>query len=138
MSIDSELVAVDLTSDERSFIQHALYQWQFSATATPFPIRVLGLSTWEEFDELTGRLSYAVVGGQALTSLDWARVLYLTECSWASELVGAGLDFATVSGISDTEAVSLLRGLQRKIGRITTAELLFPGSGRHSKPADGG
>ncbi|ETW26653.1 hypothetical protein MGAST_06670 [Mycobacterium gastri 'Wayne'] len=65
-------------------------------------------------------------------------MLYLTECSWASELVGAGLDFATVSGFSDTGAVSLLRGLQRKIGRVTTAELLFPGSGRHSRPADGG
>ncbi|VAZ79579.1 hypothetical protein LAUMK4_04661 [Mycobacterium persicum] len=64
-------------------------------------------------------------------------MLYVTECSWASELVGAGLDFATVSGFSETEAVSLPRGLQRKIGRVTTAELLFPGSGRLS-PADGG
>jgi hypothetical protein len=138
MRSSSELVAVDLTSDERSFIQHAMYQWQFSATATPFPIHVLGLSNWEEFDELTGRLSYAIIGGQALTSLDWARVLYLTECSWASEMVGAGLDFATVSGFSDMEAVSLLRGLQRKIGLITTADLLFPGSSRCLKPADGG
>lgn len=137
MSIPSELVSVDLTTDERSFIQHALNQWQFSATGTPFPIRVLGLSTWEEFDDLTGRLSHAVIDGQSLTSLDWARVLYLTECSWASEMVGAGLDFATVSGFSDTEAVSLLRGLQRKIGRITTADLLFPGSSRRSNPADG-
>lgn len=47
----------------------------------------------------------------------------MTEITWASDLVGAGLDFATVTGFSDTEAVSLLRGLQRrrKIGGRTRA-----------------
>jgi len=130
MTSSSELVAVDLTGDERGFIQHALYQWQFSAAGTPFPIQVLGLATWGEFDKLTGRLSYAVTGGRPLTDLDWARVLYLTECSWASGLVGAGPDFAIVIGFSDKEAVGLLRGLQRKIGGSKRAELLFPGGSR--------
>jgi hypothetical protein len=132
MTSSSELVAVDLTERERKFIQHALYQWQFSATGQPFPLQVLGLSTWDEFDQLTGRLSYAVIGGEALTDMDWARVLYLTECSWASDLVGAALDFATVTGFSDTEAVSLLRGLQRKIGGPKRARLLFPNDARPS------
>jgi hypothetical protein len=126
MTDSPELVAVELTKDERDFIQHALYQWQFSATSRPFPFQALGLSTWDEFDELTGRLSHAIVGGEVLTDLDWARVLYLVESSWASDLVGAGLDFATVTGFSDTEAVALLRGLQRKIGGRKRAELLFP------------
>lgn len=109
MTDSSELVAVELTERERKFIQHALYQWQFSATSQPFPFRALGLSsTWDEFDELTGRLSYAIIGSEALTDLDWARVLYLVESSWASDLVGAGLDFATVTGFSDTEAVGLV------------------------------
>jgi hypothetical protein len=66
-----------------------------------------------------------------LTTLDWAQVLYLTECSWASSLVGAALDFAIVTGVSDTEALQLLRGLQRKIGGIDQADALFPGCGRH-------
>lgn len=131
MTDSSELVAVELTERERKFIQHALYQWQFSATSQPFPFQALGLSsTWDEFDELTGRLSYAIIGSEALTDLDWARVLYLVESSWASDLVGAGLDFATVTGFSDTEAVCLLRGLQRKIGGIKRAKLLFPNGGR--------
>lgn len=132
MTDSSGLVAVELSEDERDFVQHALYQWQFSATGRPFPLQVLGLSTWDEFDELTGRLSYAVIGGEALTDLDWARVLYLTECAWASDLVGAALDFATVTGFSDSEAVVLLRGLQRKIGGIKRAKLLFPDGGRTS------
>ena len=94
---------------------------------------MLGLSTWEEFGALTVRLERAVTNGEPLTNLDWARVLFLTEITWASGLVGAGLDFATVTGFSDTEAVSLLRGLQRrrKIGGYDRAMLLFPNGGRN-------
>jgi hypothetical protein len=73
-----------------------------------------------------------VTDRESLTDLDWARALFLTEITWASGLVGAGLDFATVTGFSDTEAVRLLRGLQhrRKIGGRTRAKLLFPDGGR--------
>jgi hypothetical protein len=103
-----------------------------SAADAPFPFQVLGLSTWEEFGELTVRLERAVTDGEPLTNLDWARVLFLTEITWASDLIGAGLDFATVTGFSDSEAVGLLRGLQRrrKIGGYYRAKLLFPNGGR--------
>lgn len=131
MRDSSELVGVDLSESERKFIWHALHEWQNSATWKPFPIDVLGLPSWDKFDQLTGRLAHAVAEAQPLTALDWARVLYLTECSWASSLVGAALDFPIVTGISDTDALRLLRGLQRKIGGIDQAEKLFPGRGRH-------
>ncbi|WP_373202522.1 hypothetical protein [Mycobacterium marinum] len=86
---------------------------------------MLGLSTWEEYGELTLRLQRAVRGDEPLTNLDWARVLFLTEITWASGLVGAGLDFAIVTGFSDSEAIGLLRGLQRrrKIGGHERAKL---------------
>jgi hypothetical protein len=130
MTSSAESVAVDLTDRERDFISQALEQWALAASAMPFPFQVLGLSTWDEFGELTFRLQHAVSGGDPLTDLDWARVLYLTECSWASEVVGAGRGFATVTGYSDTEAVALVRGLQHKIGGIKRAKLLFPDGGR--------
>jgi hypothetical protein len=130
MTSSSELVAIDLNERERNFVWHALYEWQNSAAWKPFPIEVLGLSNWDEFDELTGRLAREVTEGKSLTTLDWARVLYLTECSWASSLVGAALDFPIVTGFSDAEGLGLLRGLQRKIGGIDKAEALFPGRGR--------
>jgi|SRR6516164_1678468 hypothetical protein len=130
MASPSEVVAVDLTETERDFISQALEQWALAASVMPFPFQVLGLSTWDEFGELTFRLGHAVTAREPLTDLDWARVLYLTECSWASEIVGAGRGFATVTGYSDTDAVSLLRGLQRKIGGIKRAKLLFPKGGR--------
>lgn len=136
MTNSSELVAVDLTAREREFIQQALEQWALAASDAPFPFQVLGLSTWEEFGELTLRLERAVTEDEPLTDLDWARVLFLTEITWASGLVGAGLDFAIVTGFSDTEAVSLLRGLQRrrKIGGHDRAVLLFPNGGRTRTP----
>ncbi|MBI2700221.1 MAG: hypothetical protein HYX31_13980 [Mycobacterium sp.] len=131
MTNSGELVAIDLTERERAFIGQALQEWQNTAAWKPFPIQVLGLSEWSEFDVLTERLAQAVTGRQSLSVLDWARVLYLAECSWASSLVGAALDFSTVSGFTDTEALGLLRGLQRKIGGMKYADALFPGRGRH-------
>jgi hypothetical protein len=88
------------------------------------------MSTWEEFGELTYRLQRAVENHEPLTDLDWARVMFLTEITWASSLVGSGLDFAIVTRFSDIEAVALLRGLQRKISGHNRAKLLFPNGGR--------
>jgi hypothetical protein len=130
MTDSPELVAVELTKDERDFIQQTLEQWALSAASTPFPFQLLGFSTWDEFRKLTGRLEQAVMAGEALTDLDWARVLFLTEITWASNLIGSGLDFAIVTRFSDTEAVGLLRGLQRKISSHSRARLLFPNGGR--------
>lgn len=123
-------VAVDLTDDERDFIEQALEQWALSAAGMPFPFQMLGLATWEEFTDLTRRLERAVNAGEPLTDLDWARVLFLTEITWASDLIGSGLDFDIVTRFSDTEAVRLLRGLQRKVGGFRRAKLLFPNGGR--------
>jgi hypothetical protein len=136
MTSSSDLVAVDLGERERKFIWHALHEWQNSAAWKPFPIEVLGLSNWNEFDELTARLALAVKEGRSLTTLDWARVLYLTESSWASSVVGAALDFSIVTGFSDTEGLSVLRGLQRKFGGVDQGDALFPGRGRHRPVED--
>lgn len=130
MTTSPELLTVDLTDDERNFIWEAMYQWQFSASRQPFPYQVLGLSSWHEFAELTYRLAHAVTDLEPLTGLDWMRVLYLTECSWASNVVGSGLDFSIVTEFSDIDGLSLLRRLQRKIGRIARPELLFPNGGQ--------
>jgi hypothetical protein len=53
--------------------------------------------------------------------------LFLTEISWASDLVGSGVDFSIVSGLTDDEAIKLLRSVQRKNSSRRRADLLFPG-----------
>jgi hypothetical protein len=136
MTDSSELVAVDLTEDERDFIQQTLEEWEATAADKPFPFQVLGLSTWEDFGRLTFRLERAVADGQPLTDLDWARVLFLTEVTFASSLIGSGLDFDIVTRFSDSEGISVLRGLQRKIGSLDRAQLLFPNGGRTRTAAE--
>jgi hypothetical protein len=130
MTGSSELVDVDLTADQREFIAKALRQWApqwaLSASGKPFPFEALGLSTGEELSQLALRLGQAVEHGQPLTDPDWARALYLTECCWASSLIGLGPDFAAATGLSDADALSMLRRLQRKIGGAERANLLFP------------
>jgi hypothetical protein len=54
----------------------------------------------------------------------------LTEVTLATSLIGAGVDFTIVTAFSDTDAITLLRGLQRKIGGYRRAKLLFPNGGR--------
>lgn len=130
MTNSSELVAVDLTGDERDFIRQTLDEWRRSAAGKPFPFQVLGLSTWEQFGELIVRLERAVTDREPLTDLDWARALLLSEVTFASSLIGAGLDFEIGTRFSDAEAMGLLRGLQRKIGGYERAKLLFPNGGR--------
>jgi hypothetical protein len=130
MTGSPELLTVDLTADERKFVWQAMYQWQFSASDAPFPYQVLGLLSWQEFGELTHRLAHSVADREPLSDQDWLRVLYLTECCWASNIVGSGLDFAIVTEFSDIDCLSMLRNLQRKIGRIARAAVLFPEGGR--------
>ncbi|WP_071288328.1 hypothetical protein [Mycolicibacterium llatzerense] len=132
----SPLVAVELTGDERDFIDQILEQWALSAASKPFPFQALGLSTWDEFGELTVRLGRAVVAGEALTELDWARVLFLAEVTWVSSLIGTGLDSAIMTRFPDVEAIQVLRGLQRKIGGTERARLLFPNGGRTRTPEE--
>ena len=70
MTSSSELVSADLTERERDFISQALEQWALSAADAPFPFQMLGLSTWDEFGELTVRLQRAVENGDPLSNLE--------------------------------------------------------------------
>jgi hypothetical protein len=125
-----DMVAIRLTPDEQHFICTALIQWRSLATGFPLPIKALGLAEdWPQFDELVDRLRAAIAAKEPLSELDWARALFLTEISWASDLVGAGVEFR-YNGILDEEAIKLLRTIQRKISSRHHADLLFPGAGR--------
>jgi hypothetical protein len=135
MTSSSELIDIDLTADQRDFVAKALHQWApgwaLSASGKPFPVQALGSSTPEELSDLALRLAQAVRHGEPLTDLDWARALYLTECCWASSLIGLGPDFVVATGLSDADGLSMLRRLQRKLGGAQRANLLFGEQPRH-------
>jgi hypothetical protein len=129
MTGSSDLVTVDLTDEQRTFVVKALHQWRpqwsLSTTGKPFPFQALSLSSAEELSELALRLAEAVEREQPLTDLDWARTLFLVECCWGSSLIGLGRYFSAATGLSDADALSALRRIQDKIGDVEHANLLF-------------
>src|SRR5262249_43497599 len=108
----SELVAIDLTDVERRFMFLAINEFFGPAHGQILMIRALNLSGRTEFDEVANRLGNAIKDGEPLSQRNWARALFLTEVSWASDLAGSGLDFA--SSFRDDKAVQLLRSIQRQ------------------------
>lgn len=109
------LIDIELTDDERRLIYHGLNEYGGPIRGQSVMLRALGLSDRREFDELIDRLRGAIWRKQPLSGLDWARAVFLTEVSWASDMVGAGLDFAT--NLPDDEAAPLLRSIQWKLNR---------------------
>jgi hypothetical protein len=112
---ESELVAMDLTDEERSLMFHGLNEYggpvQRGVPMLLAPL--LGLSTIDEFWTLTERLIDGIAAKEPLSDLDWARALFLTEICWASSVIGAGLDFGT--NIRDEAAAPLMRSIQRNV-----------------------
>ena len=118
----AELVHIDLTDDERVLLVQGLNEYGGPGRGAPLLTPLVGLSTAGEFDQLRYRLMTAIEHGGALSDLDWARALVLTEISWASDLLGSGIDFST--SMRDEKAIVVLRGLQRKISSGHRFELL--------------
>jgi hypothetical protein len=108
-----ELVDIDLTDDERQLLYHALNEYGGPIRGQAVMMRALDVSSRPAFDGLVDRLRRAIWHQQCLVGLDWARAVFLAEVSWASDVVGAGLDFATTA--PDAHAAPLFRSIQRKL-----------------------
>lgn len=77
----------------------------------------MGFSSASNLASEASALWKRIEAGQNLPPDDWRRVLLAVEIVFASDVVGAGLDWPTTSGFADEESVRLLRGLQRKLPR---------------------
>ncbi|WP_435591331.1 hypothetical protein [Nocardia sp. bgisy118] len=114
-----------LTLREHDFVDAALASWTGVSGRAPIPVRALGFPDRDRFDDETERLRRAVRERATLTEVETARVLFLIELAFGSDLFGAGVEFHLVSAIRDAEAVAILRSLQRKLFTRAGAEALF-------------
>src|SRR5437899_2528546 len=126
MAAAAELLDIELTNDERSMFVHGLNEYLGPANGAPLLIPLLGLADRHAFYDLLNRLMQAIETNNPLSDADWARALLLTEISWGSALLGAGLDFAT--NIPDERAAPLMRSIQRKVSNYKRFELLVENS----------
>jgi hypothetical protein len=107
------LVDVDLADDERWLLLAGLMEYGGPAAGAAVLAPLVGEKSVDAFFQLTDRLSLAIKNGQPLSGLDWTRALVLTEICWASDVLGAGIEFAT--NMSDERALPALRALQHKL-----------------------
>ncbi|OBJ51299.1 hypothetical protein [Mycobacterium sp. 1423905.2] len=110
---EAVLVTIDLDDEERSLMMHGLNEYFGPARGQALLAPMVGCSTIDEFYDLVLRLKKSVINVEPLSDLDWVRALVLTEICWASDVLGAGIDFAT--NFRDEKAAPLLRSMQRKI-----------------------
>jgi hypothetical protein len=108
-----ELVDVNLSDDERRLLLAGLMEYGGPAAGAAVLAPLVGAKTVDAFFQLTDRLSLAIKKGQPLSGLDWMRALVLTEICWASDVLGAAVEFAT--NMSDERALPALRSLQHKL-----------------------
>ncbi len=108
---------VVLDDDERRFLRAALLDWGGPASPTDELAAAMGFSGAESLSREAWALWERIEAGETLTPQDWRQVLLAVEIVFASDVVGSGLDFRFTSGLSDEDAIKILRGLQRKLPR---------------------
>jgi hypothetical protein len=130
---EPELIDIDLDDDEREIMLIVLTEFDGPAGYTPFPLKILGISTDDEFNELLDRITRGIARKQPMSALDWARAQLLTETCWASNLIGCGLDY---SSVADDRILPLLRSIQYKLCWYPLRSALFPDNGGRRTYAD--
>ena len=109
-------VVVEVALDEqewRLLRQH--FQWLGPARISDQKAVVIGYDDAEDFRRDVDRLVSLVQTRSPMPPRDWRRLLISVELLFGSSVLGCGLDWSTVSGISDEDSAMTLRALQRKL-----------------------
>jgi hypothetical protein len=80
-------------------------------------VLAMGFVQLDAFGQDTIDLRRALECRAPLSRRDWQKILIATEIVFASDVVGAGLDWPIVTGFRGDQTIALLRGLQRQMPR---------------------
>jgi hypothetical protein len=114
VSSGDDVVVVPLDDDEWRLLRQ-VFQWGGPARMLDDTAVLVGYDNAGAFYSDRTRLIRLVDERRGLAPEDWRRLVVSTELLFASNVVGCGLDWSTVSGIRDDEAIMLLRSVQRKL-----------------------
>ncbi|WP_459545822.1 hypothetical protein [Nocardia sp. X0981] len=118
-----DLVAIELSEDEREVLRHGLGEWGGPAHCTEALAAAMDFRSVQDLYEQARRLRSALKSNEPLSARDWRRTLVATEFAFASDIFGSGPDWSITTGLPDEETVRILRRLQRKLGRGLRREL---------------
>ena len=105
----------ELSRDEREFLASGVLQWAGPASPSQALAVALGAPSVEALAEKGSKLGRKLRGSDALPFDEILFALISTEIIFASDRWGAGVEWHTVTGYSDSEAIEMLRKLQRKL-----------------------
>lgn len=117
----NELLNLTLTEEEVAVLREGLLQWGGPADCSEELAIAMGFEGRLDLRDQSLRIIETLSSGQALTRLDWTRALLSTEINFASDVMGAGYEWSTATGLEDVETLQLLRGLQSKLVGIRVA-----------------
>jgi hypothetical protein len=106
---------VELTEDEKRLLSEGLNQWGGPATLTDQLAVAMGFEGVSNFYAQADRIGAVIESAEPLSALDATRALAATEIVFASDIFGAGVEWPTVTGLTDEETIRVLRSLQRKL-----------------------
>jgi hypothetical protein len=106
---------VKLTSDERELLARGLLTWGGPADPTPAILALMGFADQDDLHRRAPRIAAALRADEPLEPADQIRALSATEIVFVSDRHGAGVEWETVTGLSDEETIRLLRAVQRKL-----------------------
>jgi hypothetical protein len=112
---DSDLVHVELTDYERRVLQQGLFQWGGPARLKDPLAIAMGFANKADFFAVAKELQTRLEQEAPLRRSDWKRVLLATEIVFMSDVVGAGYEWETVTGLDDDETLRTLRSLQVRL-----------------------
>jgi len=112
---------LDISEREVEMLGQGLLHFGGPAHATEEFATAMGFKGAERMPEECMEIRRKLEGSEALSARDWTRALLALEICFASELMGVGYEWSTVTGFSDSETIRILRSIQRKLVRIAVS-----------------
>jgi hypothetical protein len=121
----TDLLDVPLTDLERRVLLGGIAEWGGPANCTEEFAVAMGFRSVADLYETSERPYKSLKGAQALTQVDWVRVLLMTEIVFVSNVVGSGWDWQSTVGVPDSETIALIQGIQLKIPLAGVVGIVF-------------
>lgn len=115
MTSADEVIAFDLSDEERHLLYYGLIDWQGPSECTESLAVAMGFSGLDDLDREGQRIGAAILAGEPLAPRDWTRALLSTELIFASDVVGTGREWTVIQGGTNAHWIQVLRGLQTKL-----------------------
>jgi hypothetical protein len=125
-------IIVEFTPEELELIRWGLEVWNGPGRPSAAQIQAFGFTDARCLVDAAAALWHALRDATGLTPSDWSRLLELVEIGFISDVQGAGVEWYGTTGITDVDAIRLLRAVQMKLLRSRT--LYQPVTGEPRNP----